>query len=166
MQEIESQALIAQQQIGLARTQMTGKQREQRLLRLTISEMAALPSDVVVYEGVGKMYVDSQCFSHARLFGSCCHRQSSSCIFPSFRLPHHHTRSDDIPSPTHAPKCLTLNSAICRFVSLPVDSLRKKLEGQTQAIETEVDKLSKRLLYLETTQKNSRSHIEQMLGAK
>lgn len=107
VQEIESQALVAQQQIGLARTQMTAKQREQRLVRLTISEMATLPDDAVVYEGVGKM-----------------------------------------------------------FVSLPVDSLRKKLDSQTQNIETEVDKLSKRLLYLETTQKNSRNHIEQMLGAK
>lgn len=58
MHEIESQALAAQQQIGLARTQMTAKQREQRLVRLTLSEMASLPEDAVVYEGVGKMYVD------------------------------------------------------------------------------------------------------------
>lgn len=59
MHEIESQAVAAQQQIGLARTQMTAKQREQRLVRLTLSEMAGLPEDAVVYEGVGKMYVDS-----------------------------------------------------------------------------------------------------------
>lgn len=58
MHEIESQAVAAQQQIGLARTQMTAKQREQRLVRLTLSEMASLPEDAVVYEGVGKMYVD------------------------------------------------------------------------------------------------------------
>ncbi|KAI1018809.1 hypothetical protein LB503_005960 [Fusarium chuoi] len=107
VREIESQALVAQQQIGLARTQMTSKQREQRLVKLTLSEMASLPQDAVVYEGVGKM-----------------------------------------------------------FVSLPVDSLRQKLEGQTQTLEGEVDKLSQRLLYLETTHKNSREHIEQMLRAK
>ncbi|KAF4447658.1 prefoldin subunit 1 [Fusarium albosuccineum] len=105
--EIESQAVAAQQQIGLARTQMTAKQREQRLVKLTLSEMASLPQDAVVYEGVGKM-----------------------------------------------------------FVSLPVDSLRQKLEGQTQGLESEVDKLSQRLLYLETTHKNSRKHIEQMLRTK
>lgn len=107
MHEIESQAVAAQQQIGLARTQMTAKQREQRLVRLTLSEMAGLPEDAVVYEGVGKM-----------------------------------------------------------FVSLPVDSLRQKLDGQTQTLETEVDKLGQRLLYLETTHKNSRDHIEQMLRTK
>lgn len=53
--EIETQAVAAQQQIGLARTQMTAKQREQRLVRLTLSELANLPQDAVVYEGVGKM---------------------------------------------------------------------------------------------------------------
>jgi hypothetical protein len=47
-----------------------------------------------------------------------------------------------------------------------VDSLRQKLEGQTQTLEGEVDKLSQRLLYLETTHKNSREHIEQMLRTK
>ncbi|KAM5356356.1 hypothetical protein ACJ41O_003002 [Fusarium nematophilum] len=41
-----------------------------------------------------------------------------------------------------------------------------KLEGQTQSLEREVDNLSKRLLYLETTHKNSREHIEQMLRTK
>ncbi|KAH6961620.1 hypothetical protein HG530_012934 [Fusarium avenaceum] len=107
VREIESQALVAQQQIGLARTQMNSKQREQRLVKLTLSEMASLPQDAVVYEGVGKM-----------------------------------------------------------FVSLPVDSLRQKLDGQTQNLEGEVDKLSHRLLYLETTHKNSREHIEQMLRTK
>ncbi|CAM1507383.1 Fc.00g070240.m01.CDS01 [Cosmosporella sp. VM-42] len=105
--EIESQAFAAQQQIGLARTQMTVKQREQRLVRLTLSEMGALPKDAIVYEGVGKM-----------------------------------------------------------FVSLPVDSLRQKLDRQTQDLEGEVEKLGQRLLYLETTHKNSREHIEQMLRTK
>ena len=57
MREIETQAVAAQQQIGLARTQITAKQREQRLVRLTLSEMSTLPNDAAVYEGVGKMYV-------------------------------------------------------------------------------------------------------------
>jgi len=34
---------------------MTSKQREQRLVRLTLSELAGLSDDAVVYEGVGKM---------------------------------------------------------------------------------------------------------------
>lgn len=57
VQEIETQALVAQQQIGLARGQMASKQREQRLVKLTLNEMASLPDDAVVYEGVGKMCV-------------------------------------------------------------------------------------------------------------
>lgn len=50
-----------------------------------------------------------------------------------------------------------------RFAALPVTDMLGKLEGQTKDIEGEVDKLGQRLLYLETTHKNSREHIEQML---
>ncbi|KAK4087719.1 hypothetical protein Purlil1_8050 [Purpureocillium lilacinum] len=105
--EIEAQAAVAQQQIGLARTQMTSKQREQRLVRLTLSELAGLSDDAVVYEGVGKM-----------------------------------------------------------FSSVPLPDLRHKLEGQTKELESDVTKLNQRLLYLETTHKNSREHIEQMLRGR
>lgn len=45
-------------------------------------------------------------------------------------------------------------------------ALRQKLEQQTQDLEGEVDKLGQRLLYLETTHKNSREHIEQMLRSR
>ncbi len=55
MREIESQAVAAQQQISLVRTQVASKQREMRLAQLTRSEMASLPSETPVYEGVGKM---------------------------------------------------------------------------------------------------------------
>ncbi|KAK4039792.1 ceramidase-domain-containing protein [Parachaetomium inaequale] len=57
VREIESQAIAAQQQISLVRTQTASKQREMRLAQLTRSEIAALPSDTAVYEGVGKMFV-------------------------------------------------------------------------------------------------------------
>ncbi|KAH6627961.1 ceramidase-domain-containing protein [Chaetomium tenue] len=57
VREIESQAAAAQQQISLVRTQTASKQREMRLAQLTRSEIAALPSDTAVYEGVGKMFV-------------------------------------------------------------------------------------------------------------
>lgn len=56
VREIESQAIAAQQQIGLVRTQMASKQREMRLAQLTRSEISSLPPDTAVYEGVGKMY--------------------------------------------------------------------------------------------------------------
>ncbi|OAA47162.1 alkaline phytoceramidase-like protein [Cordyceps fumosorosea ARSEF 2679] len=102
--EIEAQAASAQQQIGIARTQIAGKQREQRLVKLTLSELSSLPKDTVIFEGVGKM-----------------------------------------------------------FAALPVTEITQKLENQTKDLDSEVEKLGKRLVYLETTHKNSREHIEQML---
>ncbi|AEO54394.1 hypothetical protein MYCTH_2088965 [Thermothelomyces thermophilus ATCC 42464] len=57
VREIESQAIAAQQQISLVRTQAASKQREMRLAQLTRNEIASLPSDTAVYEGVGKMFV-------------------------------------------------------------------------------------------------------------
>ncbi|KAK3902726.1 ceramidase-domain-containing protein [Staphylotrichum tortipilum] len=57
VREIESQAIAAQQQISLVRTQVASKQREMRLAQLTRGEIASLPSDTAVYEGVGKMFV-------------------------------------------------------------------------------------------------------------
>ncbi|KAL2266575.1 hypothetical protein VTJ83DRAFT_5927 [Remersonia thermophila] len=57
VREIESQAVAAQQQISLVRTQVAAKQREMRLAQLTKNEIAALPADTPVYEGVGKMFV-------------------------------------------------------------------------------------------------------------
>lgn len=57
MREIESQAIAAQQQIGLVRTQLASRQREMRLSQLTSAEISTLPPDTPIYEGVGKMYV-------------------------------------------------------------------------------------------------------------
>lgn len=59
-----------------------------------------------------------------------------------------------------------LADILSRFSSLPVHELRKKLDSQTRDLEVEVEKLSKRLLYLETTHKNSREHIEQILQSR
>ncbi|OHW98739.1 prefoldin subunit 1 [Colletotrichum incanum] len=107
IREIESQAIVAQQQIGQARTQMTAKQREMRMVRLTMDEVSTLPANSCVYEGVGKM-----------------------------------------------------------FVSMPTPQLTQKLEGQIKEKEGEVEKLSQKLHYLETTYKNSRQHIDQMLKSQ
>ncbi|KAK5654778.1 hypothetical protein OQA88_6814 [Cercophora sp. LCS_1] len=57
VREIEAQAIQAQQQIGLVRTQLASKQREMRLAQLTRGEISTLPTDTPVYEGVGKMFV-------------------------------------------------------------------------------------------------------------
>ncbi|KAK3936303.1 Prefoldin [Diplogelasinospora grovesii] len=57
VREIESQAIAAQQQIGLVRTQLGSKQREKRLAQLTLSEISSLPPTTPAYEGVGKMFV-------------------------------------------------------------------------------------------------------------
>lgn len=49
------------------------------------------------------------------------------------------------------------------FVSTPIPNLHEKIEGQVKVLDDELEKLRKRLVYLETTQKNSRDHIDQML---
>ncbi|KAG6363004.1 hypothetical protein INS49_008099 [Diaporthe citri] len=49
------------------------------------------------------------------------------------------------------------------FVSIPAPELKDKLESQTKQVDTDIDGLSKRLHYLETTAKNSQEHIEAML---
>ncbi|WEW55736.1 hypothetical protein PRK78_001169 [Emydomyces testavorans] len=57
VQEIESQAIASQQQIGLVKSQITSKQRDMRLLELTSNEIRQVPQGTNVYEGVGKMFV-------------------------------------------------------------------------------------------------------------
>ncbi|KAI1840503.1 hypothetical protein JX265_008600 [Neoarthrinium moseri] len=57
VREIETQALVAQQQISLVRTQQASKQREMRMAQLTRTEISSLPPDTGIYEGVGKMFV-------------------------------------------------------------------------------------------------------------
>ncbi|CAI4213666.1 unnamed protein product [Parascedosporium putredinis] len=57
IREIESQAAVAEQQIGLCRTQISSKQREIRLLGLTLDELSLVSQKTPIYEGVGKMFV-------------------------------------------------------------------------------------------------------------
>ncbi|PBP20670.1 prefoldin subunit 1 [Diplocarpon rosae] len=58
-QEIENQVIQSQQQIGIVKSQIAMKSREIRKLDLTTKEIAELPSDTNMYEGVGKMFVFS-----------------------------------------------------------------------------------------------------------
>ncbi|TKA28714.1 hypothetical protein B0A50_03042 [Salinomyces thailandicus] len=59
LQEISSKAAFAEQQLGIVRAQIASKNREQRMLQLSNTEMNALPQATPVYEGVGKMFVST-----------------------------------------------------------------------------------------------------------
>ena len=57
VQEIEAQAVQAQREINVVTSAISVKQRDARLLELTVSEVNSLPDGTNIYEGVGKMYV-------------------------------------------------------------------------------------------------------------
>ncbi|ORY06498.1 Prefoldin [Clohesyomyces aquaticus] len=57
LQEIGQKKAFAEQQLSIVRQQMAVKNRENRMLQLTASEVGSLPADTKVYEGVGKMFV-------------------------------------------------------------------------------------------------------------
>ncbi|KAF2264600.1 Prefoldin [Lojkania enalia] len=59
LQEIGQKKVFAEQQLAIVRQQMAVKNRENRMLQLTASEMKSLPEGTRVYEGVGKMFVCS-----------------------------------------------------------------------------------------------------------
>lgn len=54
--------------------------------------------------------------------------------------------------------------ALDRFVAVPAPILQDKLGSQMKDTEADVETLTKKLQYLETTAKNSQEHIEKMLG--
>ena len=49
----------SQRALNVCRQQIAAKERERRILQLTIEEITSLQSDVNLYKGVGKMYVCS-----------------------------------------------------------------------------------------------------------
>ncbi|KAL1964661.1 hypothetical protein VTN77DRAFT_6687 [Rasamsonia byssochlamydoides] len=104
VQEIETRAVAAQQQINLVKAQISSKQRDVRLVQLTANEIGSLPKDTNVYEGVGKM-----------------------------------------------------------FVATPIPVIDKRLSKETEDLKSDISNLEKKLHYLETTHKNSRENIEQIL---
>ncbi|KAK6510412.1 hypothetical protein TWF506_009520 [Arthrobotrys conoides] len=57
LQEIETQAILSQQQLAVVKSQITSKQRDTRMIQLTESELSSLPASTKVYEGVGKMFI-------------------------------------------------------------------------------------------------------------
>lgn len=48
-------------------------------------------------------------------------------------------------------------------MATPMDKVNKRLSNETKDTKTEIANLDKKLHYLETTHKNSRDHIEQIL---
>ena len=61
LKEIESKAVFSAQQLQIVRGQMTSKQREKRMLELSSKELATIPKDTPVYDGVGKMWAEESC---------------------------------------------------------------------------------------------------------
>jgi hypothetical protein len=53
--EIQAKSEFSSQQIQVVKAQLQAKNREQRMLQLTASEVGILPRETHVYEGVGKM---------------------------------------------------------------------------------------------------------------
>jgi prefoldin subunit 1 len=49
-----------------------------------------------------------------------------------------------------------------RFVASPIADVEKRLSAEAEELKSDISNLEKKLLYLETTQKNSRDHIEQI----
>ena len=53
----------------------------------------------------------------------------------------------------------------CRFVFSPTNNVEKKLSSSIAELKSDVGNLNKKLHYLETTHKNSREHIEKIIGS-
>ncbi|KAI9887416.1 MAG: hypothetical protein M1823_000753 [Watsoniomyces obsoletus] len=104
IREIETQAVVAQEQMSVVKAQIASKQRDVRLLQLTTDEVKGLPADTNVYEGVGKMFV--------------------------FR---------------------------------PQTDVKQRLSRDTTELRSDIANLEKKLHYFETTFKNSRQHMDQII---
>ena len=50
-----------------------------------------------------------------------------------------------------------------RFVFSPIDEVDERLSSETAELKSDISNLKKKLHYLETTQKNSREHIEKIM---
>lgn len=55
--QIQQTAIQSQRALNLSLQQTTAKDRERRILQLTIDEISQMKGDVNLYRGVGKMYI-------------------------------------------------------------------------------------------------------------
>ena len=53
--QIQQTALQSQRALNVSRQQIAAKERERRIVQLTIEEITSLQGDVNLYKGVGKM---------------------------------------------------------------------------------------------------------------
>lgn len=53
-----------------------------------------------------------------------------------------------------------------RFVATPAESVKTRLDKEGDTLKSDVSNLEKKLHYLETTYKNSRDHLDQVLGGR
>lgn len=55
--QIQQSAVQSQRSLNLTKQQCTAKERERRIVQLTISEISSVIHDVNLYKGVGKMFL-------------------------------------------------------------------------------------------------------------
>jgi len=55
--QIQQTAVQSQRALGVTRQQVANKERERRILQLTVSEIGQIEHGVNVYKGVGKMFM-------------------------------------------------------------------------------------------------------------
>ncbi|KAK8849805.1 hypothetical protein IAR55_005141 [Kwoniella newhampshirensis] len=58
--QIQNQAITSQKQLSLVRAQIASKEKERKILTLTVRELATVPNDKEnkMYRGVGKMFIE------------------------------------------------------------------------------------------------------------
>ncbi|KAL1663653.1 Prefoldin [Schizophyllum commune] len=57
LNQIQQRAVSSQRAYNFAQQQMAAKQRERRIVQLTIDELSQLDNDTKMYKGVGKMFL-------------------------------------------------------------------------------------------------------------
>ncbi|KAI5898796.1 Prefoldin [Schizophyllum commune H4-8] len=57
LNQIQQTAVSSQRAFNFAQQQMAAKQRERRIVQLTIDELSQLDDDTKMYKGVGKMFL-------------------------------------------------------------------------------------------------------------
>ncbi|KAH9858298.1 Prefoldin [Lenzites betulinus] len=55
--QIQQTAIQSQRALNVSKQQIAAKERERRILQLTIEEITSLQGDVNLYKGVGKMFM-------------------------------------------------------------------------------------------------------------
>ena len=65
--QIQQRAVQSQRALSISKQQIAAKDRERRILQLTIEEINSLDEDVKLYKGVGKMCVEQMAWREPSL---------------------------------------------------------------------------------------------------